>query len=83
MDSPKCLACPHLAKQHNLDKGGDRCCRVKILSGWSDEKNTYTASKRCGCPGYAGLDPDADSCAHEFLKEGGCVHCGCPRAVTR
>jgi hypothetical protein len=76
--SPQCQSCGHSAKQHNLD--GDRACRVKILSGWSDERCQYTASKPCLCTGYAGLDPEVDTCAHEFLPQSEhprtCVQCG-------
>ena len=74
--SPKCLACPHLAKQHNLEDGSDRKCRVKILTGWSTEAQQYLSSKPCGCPGYEGLDPN-DCCACEYVPTSpNCVRCG-------
>jgi hypothetical protein len=76
VDSPKCPACPHFARQHNLD--GDRKCRVHSLSGWSDEKQQYLRSTPCGCPGFpAGLETAADHCACEFVPASNhCVHCG-------
>ena len=70
----KCLNCGHSAAQHNLP--GDRRCRVRTLSNWSTQRREYTGSKECECRCYSGIDPTTDTCAHEFLPVGGCVHCG-------
>jgi hypothetical protein len=74
VDSPKCPECPHFARQHNLD--GDRRCRVRILTGWSDDKQQYLSSRPCNCPGCP-PDIELTDCACEFVPTSPqCVHCG-------
>jgi hypothetical protein len=79
----KCLNCGHDVNQHNL--GGDRGCRVRILTDWSQMEETYTGFRRCRCESYRGLIPTpvSSECPHEFLAEGGCVFCGAARVVGR
>ena len=77
MSNPKCLDCPHLHDNHNMDDDGDRRCRMTILTGWSQEQNTFLHSRPCDCPGYSGPDPEIDACACEFVASSpNCVHCG-------
>ena len=75
VDNPKCLACGHVARQHNLH--GDRLCRVRVASGWSEQAHTFTTSRACVCHGYWGPTPAAEVCACEYVPTSNeCVHCG-------
>jgi hypothetical protein len=77
MSSPTCVACPHLARQHDLD--GDGHCRVRILTDWSEEFQVFTGVRDCDCPGYRGSDPK-DACDCEYVSGSPyCVHCGAVR----
>lgn len=72
--SPHCVACPHLARQHDLD--GDRHCRVRILTDWDEVTQRFCGSRVCECPGYVGIDP-SDACDCEYVSTSpNCVHCG-------
>ena len=72
--SPTCVACPHLARQHDL--AGDGHCRVRILCDWDEELQVFTGVKECGCPRYRGADPQ-DACDCEYVPSSPyCVHCG-------
>jgi hypothetical protein len=71
------MECPHQHHQHNMGDDGDRRCRVKILTGWSEGQNRFLSSRPCECPGYRGLDPEVDTCCHEWVSASpNCVHCG-------
>ena len=72
----KCLNCGHEASQHNL--ATNLACRVRTLSGWSEDEGQHTQFRGCGCQRYRGVYPD-HACPHEFLPKGGCVHCGTAR----
>jgi hypothetical protein len=72
VNSPKCPECPHQAHQHNLHGNGK--CRVRILTGWDHQTNTYTSWRPCPCPGFHG---EATCCACEYVPTSpNCVHCG-------
>lgn len=75
---PNCLRCSHPLSSHA--KEGERQCRRKTLTGWSEETKTFANDEMCECEGYLGRVPNHEvgkrGCPHE-LVEGSrvCVVC--------
>lgn len=67
---PSCRQCGHPYSAHRHD--GERTCKRRTLTGWSEKDKTFSGQQACTCPGYLGRIPNENvgkrGCPHEVLQ---------------